>query len=98
MDFIKMDNQGFEIEALKRMVETLDANSLLILLTECWLYGFQQADRSAMEMYNFFKQHQFVRYKTDNNKLVKIHTDEVAEMKIDFFNNVNWLVSKNNLQ
>lgn len=57
MDFIKMDNQGFAIEALKRMVETLDANSQLILLTECWLNGFQQADRSAMEMYNFFKQH-----------------------------------------
>ena len=43
VDFIKMDIQGYESSALKGMINTLNANSQIKILTEFWPYGLNKA-------------------------------------------------------
>lgn len=49
VDFIKMDIQGFEVTAIKGMQKTLQNNKNILLLTEVWPYGLNQAGTSAQQ-------------------------------------------------
>lgn len=49
VDFIKMDIQGFEVTAIKGMQRTLQSNRNILLLTELWPYGLNQAGTSAQQ-------------------------------------------------
>ncbi|MEO8146599.1 MAG: FkbM family methyltransferase [Bacteroidia bacterium] len=97
VDFIKMDIQGFEMDALKGMTETLKANREIVLLTEFWPYGLQAAGSSATAVFDFLKQLEFNIYKVADNKLSKLTREEVAVMKVEFLSDTNVLVSRGRL-
>jgi FkbM family methyltransferase len=52
VDFIKMDIQGYEHEALKGMVQTLENNPRLKIISEFWPYGLNKAGSSAVAYFD----------------------------------------------
>lgn len=94
VDFIKMDIQGFEMDALKGMTATLKANTDLIMLTEFWPYGLLQAGSSAVEVFDFFTELEFKVYQLKNNKLQLLTRAEVQAMKVDFLSDTNIWISR----
>jgi FkbM family methyltransferase len=77
VDFIKMDIQGFEIEAVKGMVNTIKANPKILLITEFWPHGLKKAGSSCMNYYSFLKQ---LNLKVD--LLKKDSLEELDENKV----------------
>jgi FkbM family methyltransferase len=53
VDFIKMDIQGFEMQAVSGMERTLADNSKIQLISEFWPYGLRAAGSSTSEYYDF---------------------------------------------
>lgn len=97
VDFIKMDIQGFEMDALKGMTVTLKANTDLIMLTEFWPYGLLQAGSSAVEVFDFFTELEFKVYQLKNNKLQLLTRAQVQAMKVDFLSDTNVWISRKSL-
>ncbi len=97
IDFIKMDIQGFEMNALQGMVNTLDANLSVILFIELWPYGLQQAGTSAVEVYDFFAARNFIMYKINEDQLIVIEREEASKLEVEYFSDTNLLVSRKNL-
>lgn len=97
VDFIKMDIQGFEMDALNGMQETLKANNDLVMLTEFWPYGLQQAGSSAVAVFDFFTKLDFKVYQLIKNKLQQLTRDEVLAMKVDFLSDTNVWISRKSL-
>lgn len=97
VDFIKMDIQGFEMNALKGMVKTLDKNLSVVLFIELWPYGLQQAGSSAVEVYDFFAQRNFNMYKIKEHQLIQMSRNETLNLEVDYFSDTNLLVSRKNL-
>jgi FkbM family methyltransferase len=57
VDLIKMDIQGFELQALRGAERVLADNPEIKLLLECWPYGLRAAGDSAQALFSFFRQH-----------------------------------------
>ena len=76
INFIKMDIQGFEMSAIKGMIETLK-NPDLKLLSEFWPYGMRKAGTNVLAYFQFLKQYQFYIYLIDNNALVELTEEKV---------------------
>lgn len=60
VDFIKMDIQGWEMNALRGMTRTLDANPRLQLYIELWPHGLQAAGSSPPELFALLAAHGFI--------------------------------------
>ena len=97
VDFIKMDIQGFEMDALIGMEETLKANADLIMLTEFWPYGLQQAGSSAAAVYDFFTALDFKVFQLVESKLKQVNRGQFIAMKVDFLSDTNVWISRKNL-
>jgi FkbM family methyltransferase len=80
IDFIKIDIQGFEMEALKGMQRIINANENLKLISEFWPYGLKKAGSSAIEYYNFLVQNGFEIWLIKKRQLSKISLEEVSEL------------------
>ena len=97
VDFIKMDIQGFEMTAIKGMLNTLKNNNLK-MLSEFWPYGLNKAGSSVMEYFTLLKQLQFNVYLIKNNTL-----NELTEVQVKSFSDLpehiymNIFVSKEKL-
>jgi len=65
VDFIKMDIQGFELSALKGMVNTLRANPEICILMEFWPYGLTKAGTPFEDFFLFFKDNALKLFKLD---------------------------------
>jgi FkbM family methyltransferase len=90
IDFIKMDIQGFEMSALKGMMQTLKNNSGMQIISELWPYGLQKAGSSATEMVELLNSEGFRIYLLSSTPTQLITSDTVKQLKIheDVYYNV----------
>lgn len=81
VDIIKMDIQGFEMQAVKGMAKTFQNNPQLKLISEFWPYGLRKAGSSLTEYYNFFKDLGFHVYLLKENSLQQLNADAVKALE-----------------
>jgi FkbM family methyltransferase len=81
VDLIKMDIQGFEMQAIKGMQRTLTENKTIKLISEFWPYGLDKAKSSAMEYFDHLLSLQFNCYLFEKNTLVKLDVHKVKELE-----------------
>lgn len=79
VSFIKMDIQGFEMNAVKGMIRTL-ARGNVKMLSEFWPYGMRKAGSSALEYYQFLKNAGFFVYLLKDEALKELSEDQVRSM------------------
>lgn len=81
VDFIKMDIQGFEMQAIKGMSKTLDNNPDLKLISEFWPYGLRTAVSSVSEYFKVLKSKGFNCYLLEKNSLNLLTSEKVAALE-----------------
>lgn len=77
VQFIKMDIQGFEMSAVKGMMQTLQEPNLT-MLSEFWPYGMKKAETSVLAYFQLLKQLQFNVYLIENEKLIELTEEKVT--------------------
>ncbi|MCX6273644.1 MAG: FkbM family methyltransferase [Bacteroidetes bacterium] len=97
VDFIKMDIQGFEMEALKGMEQTITSNPQLKIFTELWHFGLKRAGSSATEMFDFAVQRGFKVFKIGDETITELKREEAASMQDEYFTDTNVLLSRQNI-
>lgn len=80
-DFVKMDIQGFEPEALKGMEKTLAANENIKLICEFWPYGLKRSGHSATGMFSWLKQRNFNCYLLEKNSLALLDENRTRDLE-----------------
>jgi FkbM family methyltransferase len=80
INFIKMDIQGYEFEAIKGMRNLLEKNKEIKLLTEFWPYGLKQSGSSAIQYFNYLVDLNFNIYLLEKNNLLKLDEKKVIEL------------------
>jgi FkbM family methyltransferase len=80
VDFIKMDIQGFEMQAVQGMTKSLEENADLKLVSEFWPYGLKKAGSSVTEYYKFLSSKGFNCYLLQKNSLQKLNTEKVNSL------------------
>lgn len=81
VDFIKMDIQGFEMEAMKGMKETLKNNPNVKMISEFWPYGLKKAGSSLRDYFILLKELNFKIEILRGNKLETLKLETVLEME-----------------
>jgi FkbM family methyltransferase len=81
VDFIKMDIQGFEMEAMKGMKETLKNNPDIKMISEFWPYGLKKAGSSLRDYFVLLKELNFKIEILRDNKLETLDLETVLEME-----------------
>lgn len=100
IDIIKMDIQGFEMQAIRGMQKTLTENKDIKLISEFWPYGLNKANSSSMEYFDHLLSLQFTCYLFENESLVKLDEKKVNELdkfKDDKTHYYNILVTRGNV-
>ncbi len=80
IDIIKMDIQGFEMQALKGMQQCLTNNKHLILISEFWPYGLRKAGSSLLSYYEALVSYGFDVYLMEHAQLKKLAGTDVAAL------------------
>jgi FkbM family methyltransferase len=80
-DFIKIDIQGFEMQAIKGMEKILNTNANIKIVSEFWPYGLKTAGSSVTEYFGFLKNKGFEVFLLKNNRLQKLTLTAVQEME-----------------
>ena len=81
VDFIKMDIQGFEMQAIQGMQTILDKNKDIKLISEFWPYGLKKAGSSLTEYFNFLQSKGFTCYLLEETSLLKLTTEKVSSLE-----------------
>lgn len=74
VDFVKMDIQGFEIEALKGMKNTIASNPNIQFVMEFWPHGLRSAGYSVKELLALLDEYG-LNYRLTDNELNLKNTD-----------------------
>lgn len=94
VNFIKMDIQGFEMSAVKGMLDILKYQDLK-MLSEFWPYGMRKAGTSVLEYFQFLKQYGFIVYLIENAQLQELSEEKVKSlMDLPETNYMNIFASK----
>jgi FkbM family methyltransferase len=81
IDFIKMDIQGFEMQAIQGMQKTLDANPQIKLISEFWPYGLKKAGSSVTEYFTFLSSKGFKCYLLEKKSLSLLDLEKVKSLE-----------------
>lgn len=81
VDFIKMDIQGFEMEAMKGMKETLKNNPNVKMISEFWPYGLKKAGSSLRDYFVLLKELNFNVEILKENKLEILNLETVLKLE-----------------
>ena len=79
--FIKMDIQGFEMQALEGMQETLKLNPQVQLISEFWPYGLKKAGSSLSAYYQRLVELGWKCYLLDKGKLKALDMEQVKALE-----------------
>jgi len=97
VDLIKMDIQGFEMEAFKGMEKTIAANPDLVIVTEFWPYGLSSAGSSAAELYDYITGLGFKVFEIDGDTTKLMSREAAADMKVEYFTDADVVLSRNDV-
>lgn len=81
VDLIKMDIQGFEMQAIQGMQTILDKNKDIKLISEFWPYGLKKAGSSVTEYFNFLRSKGFTCYLLEETSLLKLTEEKVSSIE-----------------
>jgi FkbM family methyltransferase len=81
VDFIKMDIQGFEMEAMKGMKDTLKNNPKVKMISEFWPYGLRKAGSSLRDYFVLLKELNFNVEILKENKLETLDLETVLKLE-----------------
>ena len=81
VDFIKMDIQGHEMEAVAGMSKMLEKNPKINMLSEFWPYGLRQSGGSAGAYFELLRGHGFTLTLLSSGKARRLSKEAVAELE-----------------
>ncbi|MDP1800615.1 MAG: FkbM family methyltransferase [Bacteroidota bacterium] len=81
VNFIKMDIQGFEMQAIQGMQHILEKNKDVKIISEFWPYGLKKAGSSVTDYFNFLVTKGFNCYLLEQNSLLKLTADKVTSLE-----------------
>lgn len=81
VDFIKMDIQGFEMQAIQGMLSILEKNTDIKIISEFWPYGLKKAGNSVTDYFRFLTEQGFNCYLLKKNELEKLNLDKVMSLE-----------------
>lgn len=81
VDFIKMDIQGFEMQAIQGMQQVLAANSQVKILSELWPYGLRTAGSSVSSYLSFLTDRGFNCYLMVGRDLQLLDTVKASQLE-----------------
>lgn len=80
VDFIKMDIQGFEMEAIKGMEKTIRSNPGIKIVSEFWPHGLRKSGYDALAFFQLIESYGFEMYLINKDKLEILTKDKVIAM------------------
>lgn len=80
VDFVKMDIQGFEMQAVQGMQRLFRKNTNLKLISEFWPYGLKKAGSSVSDYFNFLTSFGFNCYLLEKKSLKLLNKESVAAL------------------
>ncbi len=81
VDFIKMDIQGFEMQAIQGMQTILEKNKDVKLISEFWPYGLRKAGSSLTDYFIFLVSKGFTCYLLEETSLLKLTAEKVKSLE-----------------
>jgi len=81
VDFIKMDIQGFEMQAIQGMQKLLKKNKDVKIISEFWPYGLKKAGSSVTEYFKFLTENGFKCYLLEKKSLEKLSLEKVSSLE-----------------
>lgn len=81
IDFIKIDIQGYEMQAIKGMLKTLNSNINIKIISEFWPHGLNKSGSSVIEYFNFLDNNGFNCYILNKNSMQKLNIEKVQSLE-----------------